>query len=204
MRELPLATPEFLERYGYDAVLARLRADAEGEDFTAVVREVAERCGSEAKNKRAEIGGFQIRVPRRVGKELDIEKLQNEMLERGAYVFADEVNLRQGFAEQLVVLATNDAYDAVIAMGTNGANCDVGPEHILAWLEAARAETPWVLTHIKYSTLSGRFLARPSDPEAMAHGMYALCPDIVDQGFGEVDALAEALGKSDRLYFWWD
>ena len=71
-------------------------------------------------------------------------------------------------------------------------------------LEAAKAETPWILTHIKYNTLSGRFLTRPSDPAAVARGMYALCPDIVDQGFGEVEYLAESLGSTDGLYFWWD
>ncbi len=202
--ELPMLAPEKLARYDTAGVRARLRAGAEGEAFAAVVREVAERCGSEARDRRDDLGGFQIHVPQRVGKELDVGKLQGEMLKRGAYVFASAVDLLRGFAEQLVVLATTDPYDAVIVMGTNGANYDVQSPHILGWLEAAKAETPWVLTHISYSTLSGRFLARPSDPEAMAQGMYALCPDIVDQGFGDIADLVEALAESDRLYFWWD
>lgn len=202
--ELPVASPELLARYGSEDVLTRLCAGAESEAFAGVVRELAERCGSEARDRRDAIGGFEIYVPRRVAKQLDVEELQGEMLSRGAFVFASEVDIRTDFAEELVVLATTDPYDAVIVMGTNGANYDVQAPHILGWLEAAKAETPWVLTHIKYSTLSGRFLARPSDPEAMARGMYALCPDIVDQGFGEVEYLAESLGSSDRLYFWWD
>jgi hypothetical protein len=35
--------------------------------------------------------------------------------------------------------------------------------------------------------------------------MYKFCPDIVDQGVGDVAALAETLREPrPRLYFWWD
>jgi len=33
---------------------------------------------------------------------------------------------------------------------------------------------------------------------------YAFCPDVVDQGTEAVDALAQDLGESQRLYCWWD
>jgi hypothetical protein len=34
--------------------------------------------------------------------------------------------------------------------------------------------------------------------------MYDFCPDIVDQGIGSVELLAESLVEGDRLFFWWD
>jgi len=34
--------------------------------------------------------------------------------------------------------------------------------------------------------------------------MYEFCPDIVDQGCGDVQTLAKDLKKTQRLYFWWD
>ncbi len=40
--------------------------------------------------------------------------------------------------------------------------------------------------------------------EDLAERMYEFCPDIVDQGVGDVDALAESLAESDHLFFWWD
>lgn len=50
----------------------------------------------------------------------------------------------------------------------------------------------------------GRFLTSIEDPEELAYSMYDLCSDIVDQGTGTVEALAEQLATSDQLYFWWD
>jgi len=37
-----------------------------------------------------------------------------------------------------------------------------------------------------------------------AKEMYKVCPDIVDQGTGSIEALAEEMKKTKRLFFWWD
>ena len=42
------------------------------------------------------------------------------------------------------------------------------------------------------------------DAHNLAQRMYEFCPDIVDQGRGDVEALAESLARSDDLFFWWD
>ncbi len=42
-----------------------------------------------------------------------------------------------------------------------------------------------------------------NEPLELARRMYQFCPDIVDQGVDNVDALARELRKG-RIYFWWD
>lgn len=47
----------------------------------------------------------------------------------------------------------------------------------------------------------------PTTDEAcrqLAREHYIYCPDIVDQGVGSLEALAEALKESRTWYFWWD
>jgi hypothetical protein len=44
----------------------------------------------------------------------------------------------------------------------------------------------------------------PADWMVFANEAYAVCPDIVDQGTGSVEALAEEMKNTRRLYFWWD
>jgi hypothetical protein len=34
--------------------------------------------------------------------------------------------------------------------------------------------------------------------------MYEFCPDIVDQGVGDVSRLALELKKKQTFFFWWD
>jgi len=52
------------------------------------------------------------------------------------------------------------------------------------------------------------FLASPvqskEDAWSLARDFYAYCPDIVDQGTGTVNRLANEIWKSPQWYFWWD
>jgi hypothetical protein len=38
----------------------------------------------------------------------------------------------------------------------------------------------------------------------MAAKMYDFCSDIVEQGIGSIELLAESLASNDNLFFWWD
>jgi hypothetical protein len=52
--------------------------------------------------------------------------------------------------------------------------------------------------------LEGHFTSEVRDPKGLAKRMYDFCPDIVDQGVGDVEELAKQLRKKNHLYFWWD
>ena len=60
------------------------------------------------------------------------------------------------------------------------------------------------ITGATIDTIEGRFLAPAPDPDDLAKRIHAFCPDIVDQGVGSVDALAEELPNTDQLVLWWD
>jgi uncharacterized protein DUF4253 len=89
-------------------------------------------------------------------------------------------------------------------MGTNGANYDIGPDSIVAWLTALEREQPFVLTGIGFDWVSGRFTTPLADPDGLAQRFNAFCPDIVTQGTGTVAVLARELKRSRELYCWWD
>lgn len=44
----------------------------------------------------------------------------------------------------------------------------------------------------------------PADWQAFAHEVYELCPDVVDQGTGDVASLAREMESARTLYLWWD
>ncbi|MEO6708543.1 MAG: DUF4253 domain-containing protein [Planctomycetota bacterium] len=47
-------------------------------------------------------------------------------------------------------------------------------------------------------------MASATDALVLAFEQYHCCEDIVTQGVGALDALAEALRRSTVWYFWWD
>jgi uncharacterized protein DUF4253 len=89
-------------------------------------------------------------------------------------------------------------------IGTNGANYDIGPDSIVAWLEALEHDQPFVLTGIGFDWLEGRFTTPLADPDGLARRFNAFCPDIVTQGTGTIESLAQELRRSAHLYCWWD
>ena len=44
----------------------------------------------------------------------------------------------------------------------------------------------------------------PADWLAFAREVYAFCPDVVDQGTGDVETLAREMEAARMLYLWWD
>ncbi len=44
----------------------------------------------------------------------------------------------------------------------------------------------------------------PADWQAFAREVYDLCPDVVDQGTGDIASLAREMEAARTLYLWWD
>lgn len=154
-------------------------------------------CGSKAQPFAIAPGAVSVHVHSASG--FDVGAAQRRFLRRGKFVFATDSR-----ATRVAMIPGTDKYAAVRAMGTNGDNHGAGNAEVVAWLRALEDEQPFGLTGIGFDFLAGRFLTKVKNPAELAGRMAAFCPDIVEQGVGSVDALAERLRKTRELYFWWD
>ena len=98
----------------------------------------------------------------------------------------------------------DDKYSVVRACGTDGGTCSLSTQKIIAWLRRLDKKHPFALTDCGIDFVAGRFLSPVRDGHALAVRMYEFCPDIVDQGCGDLKALAAGLRKSPVFFFWWD
>lgn len=171
--------------------------------FRAALEALGERCGAKPGPFPGLAGAALVHVATKRRQGLDVEALQAELLPQGCFVCAPESS--RGAPAQLAAFPTRERAQVIAAMQTNGANYDLGPGDVLAFLEALEQEHPFVLTTIGHDVLAGRFLRPPGKKaaRALAARMYEVCPDIVDQGCESVDELARELGQG-RLYLWWD
>ncbi len=125
-------------------------------------------------------------------------------LKHGAFLF--RIDCRFGISGQpdiIALLPTTDPYEVIQAVGTDGVNFDVDNAEVIAWLRGMEEQNPFTLTGAGLDFLEGYFVTPPDNAPALAKRMYEFCPDIVDQGTGTVEALADELAKG-KLYFWWD
>jgi hypothetical protein len=148
-------------------------------------------------------GGVSFDVPQKK-LEAILRQTHTNFLARGFYLFRYDQHFGiQGTPDKVGLLPTTDKYAVMAAMDTNGDNYNIGTAGVIAWMKELEQEQPYVLTGIGFDYMEG-FLTTPiKDAKALAERMYQFCPDIVDQGVGDVSKLAREL-KKGTLYFWWD
>ena len=197
--QLPELSADLAERYARDTVLQRLQRAATGAHVSDAVAELSETCGSPAREHLSEVGGHRLHV--RSDRTLDITQVQDQMLVHGCFVF---VSAGLSRPEELTVLPTLDPLDAVAAIAPDGANYDIETEHILAWLQHEMTQRQFAIVGLRHDLVALRYAGDLGDVDQLAHSMYAICPDVVDQGTGTVEDLVEQLKESGKVTLWWD
>jgi hypothetical protein len=178
-------------------------------EFQQAIKEASSLLGSQPQplhspGENTELtGGVSFDVPaRRVGAILSDAHMK--FLAKGFYLFRYEQNF--GFddaPDKLGLLPTTDKYAVMAAMETNGDNYGIGTAGVIAWMKELEQSQPFLLTGIGFDYMEGHFTGPVKETQDLARRMYEFCPDIVDQGVGTVDKLAEEL-EDRTLYFWWD
>ena len=177
--------------------------------FQQAIKDAAALLGSQPQSLHSQAedeeikGGVSFNVPEKKIEAI-LLKTHTSFLAKGFYLFRYDQNFGiAGNPDKVGLLPTADKYAVMAAMDTNGDNYDIGTAGVIAWMKELEQEQPFVLTGIGFDYLEGRFTGPVKDPKALARRMYQFCPDIVDQGVGDVSKLAGELRKGS-LYFWWD
>jgi hypothetical protein len=128
-----------------------------------------------------------------------------QVLGRGYLVFVSEQNFGiKGQPDHVSILRGTDPYALLHVMGTNGWNYNISPDSIIVRLQRWDAAFGLDLQGVGFDWLEAEFGRLPPDMLAFAREVYEFCPDVVDQGTETVEALAQEMRRSNRLYLWWD
>lgn len=123
------------------------------------------------------------------------------------FITRDVLSQRPHREVLIVVLPTRDPAEALAMLRFGGWNaCPPVEEHVAA-LRSWRERFGFELVGVGPDIIEGRVARRPTDRAAalaLAREMWAYCPDIVDQGTGDLATLAATLMVSDGWFFWWD
>jgi hypothetical protein len=134
-----------------------------------------------------------------------LEKLHDNFLAKGYTLFTlDRYYGIDGRPDVMAILKTADKYDVLSQIKTDGINYDIDNDSLVQIIKVLDAKYSLNLVGASGEWCEFRIDKEPSNWMTLANEAYAICPDIVDQGTGSVEALAEELKKSKRLFFWWD
>lgn len=137
--------------------------------------------------------------------EIILEELSKSFKDKGYLLFILDRNFDiSNKPDVMGILKMTDKYQVLTSIKTNGTNYDIDTDSLVNIIKFFDNKYSLDLIGAGGDWCEFKINKEPTDWLALAQEAYKFCPDIVDQGAGTVDALAEEMKKNKRLYFWWD
>jgi len=105
---------------------------------------------------------------------------------------------------ELVVARGKSQFDILRVAASDAVNYGMETEDLIKELGAWDREFGIDIWQAETDTIQVRFRSMPTDLHAFAQRVARLCPDVVDQGVGSVEALETALRQARGVFLWWD
>ena len=152
----------------------------------------------------AQVPGLVFNAPHTTTDRI-VADLSVSFLAKGYTIFIlDERFGIQNHPNTLAILKTTDQYEVLKQVGTNGINYDISNDSLLHIIKTFDQKYGLQLTGASGDWCQFKINKPPINWLVFAKEAYKVCPDIVEQGAGDVDKLAEEMQRTGLLYFWWD
>lgn len=132
-----------------------------------------------------------------------VDELRADFQKKGHTIYVCEENFGNG-NDKVAIVNTADKYSILKETGTDGANYDIDNDSLQKIIHTFDEKYDLTLVGCNYDWCEFAIGKEPMNWKTLADECYAVCPDIVDQGTGTVDALADELKRTKTIYFWWD
>ena len=106
--------------------------------------------------------------------------------------------------DKIAVIKSLNEYDYLAMVRTDGVNYDLEHNDVLARYRTWDQIYGLSLNGAGQDWLEATFATPPDDWMSFAQEVYEFCPDVVDQGTGDIESLADEMRRSNFVYLWWD
>lgn len=106
--------------------------------------------------------------------------------------------------DKIGVLKTTDKFEILKQIGTDGINFDITNDSLISIIKEFDKKYSIDLIGASGDWCDFAIQREPDDWMQLAREVYKVCPDVVEQGTGTIQVLADEMRKTKHLYFWWD
>lgn len=107
-------------------------------------------------------------------------------------------------SDKIAIIKSNNDFDYLEIVRTDGINYELEYKDVLRQYKKWNDLYGLKLKGAGQSWLEAEFIKMPDDWKAFAEEVYEFCPDVVDQGSGDIESLANDMKKMNAVYLWWD
>ena len=132
-----------------------------------------------------------------------IKKLRPKVEQKGYKLFICDGN-NSNDRNKIAIVRCDDEFTPLVYMQTNGINYGIDNHKLILQLDSLNQTLDLKLIGADFDWCEFEIRKEPKDWHQLAQKLYEICPDIVEQGTGDIQTLETELKKFKRLYFWFD
>lgn len=184
-------------------IMLRAQTDSAVLPFPNNLEEILEMDIDEDSSKK-NVPGFIFNTPYSDVNKI-INSLSDDLDKMGYTIFCLDRNFGYNKKADVVgILKSTDKYQILRQVGTDGINWGIDNDSLLRVIKKFDEKYSLQLVGAAGDWCEFKINKAPASWLAMAKEVNEICPDVVDQGTGTVEKLAEEMRQSGILFFWWD
>jgi len=198
-----LLTPEQRAELGFPAeLIAEVEAVSGGaaEPFFEQVMLQSSNLKGDVMIAAARLSGISVRTRRA---DDVIASLSPSFRSRGYLVFRSEQNVGS-VPDIITVIRGNNSYDILKIQQTESSHYQLDTKAIITWLKEQQQLASFVVTGAGADWVEARFIRPPRNMRSFAAKVAAFAPDVLRDGPGTVDRLADMMTETNGFRLTWD
>ncbi|WP_299118954.1 DUF4253 domain-containing protein [uncultured Winogradskyella sp.] len=122
------------------------------------------------------------------------------------YIFLSNMDFDESYNSyyDIIIMDGSDPFKIIEQIGTNGLNYDVYNQDILNQLKAWHAEVDFKFVVIDVARIHAYMNKLPKDLSKFTSDVYEFCPDVIDQGYSDMDEMISDYKDNKYFWLWWD
>ena len=124
----------------------------------------------------------------------------------GNYLFLTNMDFDESYNTyyDIVIINCANQFDLISLIGTHGGNYDIYSDSIIAQMKTWDKEVGFSIDVVDVSRIHAKMDRLPDDLEKFTNEIYEFCPDVIDQGYGDMDDMISDYQAHKYFWLWWD
>jgi hypothetical protein len=132
-----------------------------------------------------------------------IQKLRPKLEIKGYKLFITDNDVNRG-RSNISIVRCDDEFTPLVYMQTNGTNYGLNTHQLIMRLDSLNKLLDLKLIGAGFDWCRYEIRKPPANWLELAKTLYKICPDMVDQGTGDINMLVKELKETHQIYFLFD
>ena len=135
-----------------------------------------------------------------------VQTYSTELSKTGHYLFLKNLDFDDNWNSlyDVTIVEAENQYDVLKIMNTEGPNYDVTNEQVINRIKEWDKQVGLKIIVADEARVEAFISNLPYDLIKFTQEVYELCPDVIEQGYGDMDEMIKDYKTNKYFWMWWD